>query len=387
MRRAIAGRLAEEEAVVIIDQPVSVVREKRVLPLDRRWKPVEDFEACWHYRPLHYPQRLPGMGKIIRLINRRRLRRELDERVPGYARRIICYDSPTQDHLVGNLGEDVNVYLAIDDRTLTVGGDAIPGEIEAERVLLGKVDKVICVSDVLAGILRSRMPGGRDLPVYVLPNGYDERVFDPERKFPEPPILANISRPRVLVTGHVSERIDWDGVAGAVNLRPNWTWVFVGPADPELPKKVVELSYHTAKRGNDGDSPRIVWRDAVPLEEIPALIGHADACAVPFRLNAFTRASSPLKAVEYLAMGAPVLSTRVPSLERYRDAIEWVDEADGDSYARALDKFMQAATDQRMRVSRRMAVAEDSWQVRTEQFKRIVLDRRRFNLTNNLSAV
>jgi teichuronic acid biosynthesis glycosyltransferase TuaH len=219
------------------------------------------------------------------------------------------------------------------------------------------------------------MSSGRNLAVHVLPNGYDERLFDPERKFPELPILAGIRRPRILVTGHVSERIDWDGVANAIKERPNWTWVFVGPADPEIPKKIVQLSIQTDNRSNREDSPRIVWHDAVPLKEVPALIDHCDACAVPYRLNAFTRASSPLKAIEYLAMGAPVLSTRVPSLERYRNAIEWVDEGDGDSYGRALDKLLQQAKKQGIRASRRLAVAEDSWRVRTDQFKRIVLDR------------
>ena len=111
MRRAAAERLAEEETVVTIDQPVSVLGEKRIPSLERRSKKIEDFTACWLYRPLHYPQRFRGFGKIMKRINRGQLRRELDELVPRDTRRIICYDSPTQNHLVGKLGEDVNVYL------------------------------------------------------------------------------------------------------------------------------------------------------------------------------------------------------------------------------------------------------------------------------------
>ena len=374
MRRAAAERLAEEETVVTIDQPVSVLGEKRIPPLERRSKKIEEFKACWHYRPLHYPEQFRGFGKIIRRINRGQLRRELDELVPRDTRRIICYDSPTQNHLVGKLGEDVNVYLAIDDRTLTVGGDVIAGEIEAERALLGKVDKVICVSEVLAGVLRSRIPGGRRLPVHVLSNGYDERLFDPERKLPEPPLLVGIPRPRIVVTGHVSERIDWEGVAGAVNARPNWTWVFVGPADPEIPKKIGQFSVPTTNRSNGEDSPRILWRGAVPVEEVPAWIGHSDACAVPYRLNAFTRASSPLKAIEYLAMGVPVISTRVPSLEQYAGAIQWIEEGDGDSYARGLDKIMVTRDDAARSAARRAAVTNESWAIKMNHFRKMVLN-------------
>ena len=363
MRRALAERLAEKESVVIVDRPVSVLRDREAPALKLRCRRVAGFEACWHYRALHYPERFLLLGQILKLLNRRRLERELDQLLPRDTKRVVCYDSPTQDHLVGKLSEDISIYLAIDDKTLTVWGGPILGELEAEKRLLNKVDKAVCVSEPLAEVLRSRVPIGRTLPIHVLPNGYNERIFDANRKYTEPAPLVDIPRPRIVVAGHVSERIDWKGIASAIKARPNWSWVFVGPADPGMKEKI-----ETMLKGHG------FYQVPVPVEEVPAWISHCDACAVPYRLNSFTRASHPLKATEYLAMGAPVLSTRIPSLERYGEAIEWVNEGDGESYARALDKLTSNLSNQRLKDPRRQVVAEDSWKVRVNQFREIVFN-------------
>jgi UDP-galactopyranose mutase len=263
---------------------------------------------------------------------------------------------------VKRLREDVSIYLAIDDRTLTVTGLPVKGELKAEQKLLGKVDKLICVSESLADTLRSRAPSGHTLPIHVLPNGYDERLFDPEVECHEPAFLKNIPRPRLLVSGHISERIDWDGIAQAAQLRPQWNWVFVGPADAGMAKKILNM---LGKRG--------FCHPQIALADVPAWIRHCDACAVPYRLNDFTRASSPLKAIEYLAMGAPVVSTRVPSLGLYGDEILWVGENDGTSYAKALDKCIDVEASAGRRQARMHATANESWKIKAGHFRKMVL--------------
>jgi glycosyltransferase involved in cell wall biosynthesis len=362
MRRAVAERFAETEPVIIVDHPLSLARDRKAPSLKARCEHLPGVEGCWQYRPLHYPERLPIVGKIGRLLNRRILQRELNCLLPPEAKRIVCYDSPTQDCLVGKLGEDLSVYLAIDDRTITVEGIPIPGEMEAEKRLLGKVDKVICVSEILAHVLSSRIPDGRVLSIHVLPNGYDERIFDPDREYPEPSILKKVTRPRILIAGHVSARMDWEGMGRVAKARPNWTWIFLGPAELGMKERISELL------GEKG-----IYRPAIPIKEVPAWIAHSDACAVPYRLNAFTIPSCPLKAIEYLAMGAPVLSTRVPALIRYGHAIKWVEEGNSENYAKVLDELLFIARSPNEVRRRREAVAGDSWASRLEQIQKIVL--------------
>jgi glycosyltransferase involved in cell wall biosynthesis len=360
MRRALAERLAEKDSVLIVEQPISAFRDRELPTFHNRCQYLPGVHGAWYYKPLHFPERVFGLGKILRQLNQRRLRQELNQLLPRGGKRIVCYDSPTQDQLVGRLREDVSIYLAIDDRTITVWGDPIPGEIEAERRLLGKIDKVVCISDPLADIIRSRMPAGRSVPMRVLPNGYDERIFNPEKNYPEPSHLAHVPRPRVLVAGHISERIDWEGIRAAVKVRPEWKWVFVGPTENGVMERINTI---------DGT---IFYHPPIPVKEVPAWITHCNACAVPYRLNSFTIASHPLKAMEYLAMGAPVLGTRIPSLERYDRVIEWVNEGDGESYGIALNELEKQSENREVGVLRRKAVALDSWENRVNQFIQIV---------------
>ncbi|HME43772.1 MAG TPA: glycosyltransferase [Syntrophorhabdales bacterium] len=289
------------------------------------------------------------------------LERELDRLVPPSQPRVVCYDSPSQYYLAKELHDDISVYVAIDDRTLRVTGVPIKGEIEAEKKLLQRVDKIVCVSETLAETLSSRIPSSHTKPVHVLSNGYDERMFDPQQNYSEPEILKRIPRPRVLVAGHVSNRIDWEGIRRASVLRPQWTWVFLGPTDPGME----EIISHDLREHR-------FWHPQVPLVNVPAWIRHCDACAVPYRLNAFTRASSPLKAIEYLAMGAFLLSTRVPALEQYKDVTSWVEEGNGATYASALDKAISQASDPLHVAASILAVRNDSWEKKAEQFKEIV---------------
>ena len=361
IRRVLAERITKAEQVIVVDRPVSVLRDRKAPLLKARCNHLPGVEGCWEYRPLHYPERLPGIGRVLKLLNRRHIQRELNQLLLPNAKRIVCFDSPTQEYLAGKLGEDLSIYLAIDDLTITVTGESIEGELDAERKLLSKVHLVICVSDVLAQRLRERSPSSEKPPIRVLPNGYDERIFDSNGNYPEPNVLLRIPRPRILVAGHISERIDWDGIIGASQLRTPWAWIFVGPANNAMKEKIV------SRLGQHG-----FYHPPISIHDVPAWIQHCDACVVPYRLNSFTRASHPLKANEYLAMGAPVLSTRIPSLERYGEAIEWVNEGDGDSYARALDKLTSNLRNQRLKDLRRQAVAEDSWKIRLHQFREIV---------------
>jgi glycosyltransferase involved in cell wall biosynthesis len=363
LQRALAERIGEKEKVILVNLAVSVHRERFIPALHARALPLQGNKNIIHYRPLHFPEELPVVGRIFKALNEKLIQREIDKLLPPQMDRTVCYDSPSQYPLVRKFRERQSVYLAIDDRTLTVSGDRISGEVEAESRLLGKVDRVICVIEALAKTLKSRTPQGRTPPIFVLPNGYDERIFDSSMNYAEADFLKNVPRPRILIAGHVSERIDWDGIAAGSLLRPDWTWIFLGPADSGMKERI------SNRLGNNG-----FYHSPISIQDVPAWIHHCDACGVPYRLNRFTLASHPLKAIEYLAMGAPVLSTRIPSLETYNWGIEWVNEGDGESYARTLDKFANITGSQEICSLRRLAVSGNSLGARVDHFRKIVFD-------------
>jgi glycosyltransferase involved in cell wall biosynthesis len=358
LRRILAEYLGESSSVILVTKSISALRRPHLLFSERRSSIPGQVKE---YRPLHTPERIPGLRRFLLSLNQKRFLREMVsfcQRAPA----VVCYDSPTQYPLVKRLGEKLSIYLAVDDRTLTVEGERIPGELEAEKILLGRVDMVICISQVLAARLRTRIPLGYNPPIHALPNGYDKKIFNIERNYPEPPFLVGVPRPRILVAGHISERIDWDGLSSLTPDGAKWKWVFLGPADEGMKKKIARIF---AKRG--------FYHPSVPANNVPAWICHCDASAVPYRLNDFTLASHPLKAMEYLAMGKPVLCTRVPSLEGYSEVVEWVEEGVGQSYSQALERIIRHNGNREMETMRIRAVANDSWDARVDQFSKIVL--------------
>ena len=371
----LAERLAKNETVVIVNRAFSLLRGRRIPPLEERCVYFQDSNSACRYRPLHLPQGIPGLEKLFQSLNIRHLRQEINQLLPHDSMRIACFDVPTQDMLAGRLRESLRVYIAQDDLTVTLSGKEIAGELAAERRLLPKVDLVVCVSETLAGRIKERVPSPDTPPILVLPNGYDEGVFTPHREWKEPEDLGSLRKPRILVAGTLSERIDWEGIARASKLRPHWTWMFVGPGDRESREKL------TALLRSQG-----FYHPAVPMEEVPAWIDHCEVTAIPYRLNSFTAASNPVKAIEYLAMGAPVLSTRVPSLMRFGSLIEWVNEGDGESYARALDRVAEKPSTPHTKARRHALVAGESRQARFDQFREAVLSHREWRMGEAASA-
>lgn len=360
VRRTVAEQLSEKDSVLLVEGFISGLRQPAFLRLRKRFNTKT--VSLMNYLYFHTPERIPVVKPLLMSLNRRRLICEVKELL-GHPPTVVCYDSPTQFHLVRSFGEEISVYVAVDDRTVTVTGDPVKGELEAEKKLLSKIDLVVCVSEPLANALRERIPKGRKVPVHILPNGYDAQVFDPNRLWPEPKEINLLPKPRLLVAGHISDRIDWKGIREASRMRPEWTWVFVGPPDPGIREKI---SYDLGSQG--------FWHPPVPLEDIPAWIQNCDACAVPYRLNSFTLASSPLKAIEYLAMEAPVLSTRIPALQHYGNVIHWIDEGCSKSYVQGLDKALEEKRDPGRMKARSMAVTNDSWAEKAETFKTLVLN-------------
>lgn len=110
-------------------------------------------------------------------------------------------------------------------------------------------------------------------------------------------------RPRIGFIGVIDERLDIGLLAEMATLRPDWSFVMVGP--------VVKIS--------DDDLPRldnIEYLGQRGYDELPEILAGWDAGMLPFALNESTRYISPTKTPEYLAAGLPVVSTPIRDVVR-----------------------------------------------------------------------
>ncbi len=98
-----------------------------------------------------------------------------------------------------------------------------------------------------------------------------------------------------------------------------------------------------------------------PYGDLPACLSRFDVCIIPFKINAVTAATDPVKFYEYIAGGKPVVSTRLPELESYRDVVYLADGPE--DFTKLLDTAV--AEDNLERIEQRQAVAsENSWTAR-----------------------
>ncbi len=63
MRKAVSMRIAESEPVVVVEQPVSALRDRRLPSFANRQQVIHGVTGSFLYRPLHLPQELPDLWR------------------------------------------------------------------------------------------------------------------------------------------------------------------------------------------------------------------------------------------------------------------------------------------------------------------------------------
>jgi UDP-galactopyranose mutase len=127
----------------------------------------------------------------------------------------------------------------------------------------------------------------------------------------DPADQEELSRPRLGFFGVIDERFDVDLLDRIAGMRPDWSFVMVGPVvkiDPaDLPKR-----------------PNIHYLGGKKYEQLPAYLSGWDVALMPFAMNESTQFISPTKTPEYLAGGKPVVSTPIKDVVRHYGQLEGV---------------------------------------------------------------
>jgi len=170
-------------------------------------------------------------------------------------------------------------------------------------------DAVLTVSDTLTDRLAATgVPRERLHPIYY---GYDAKAF-PYRE----EVVARRSEapPTLLMHGsfdqHHLGRIGLEAMVRVAAERPDARFEFVGPDTPAWRR----FHREAQRRGFAG---RVQHTGFVAYAEIAPRLARATVGMVPYEESAGTHCAFVAKAVEYLAVGLPVVSTPLDSLRRY----------------------------------------------------------------------
>lgn len=169
-----------------------------------------------------------------------------------------------------------------------------------DEVMVEQADLIICVSKPLFRYYQSKASH----KVHYLPHGVDfEHFASHEYKPQQPPLeLRNIPHPIIGYYGTLTEANDIELLQHCVKHRPEWSFVLVG--------NITEGDYRSVLA-----FPNVHALGYKPYEELPAYAACFDVCILFWKVYDWIQFCSPLKTKEYLALGKPVVSVRIPEIE------------------------------------------------------------------------
>lgn len=162
-----------------------------------------------------------------------------------------------------------------------------------EPVLMRKSDVVLCNSlDFTKRALQYNANS------FYIGNGFDAAQFSEPISSNIPDDLDHIPHPRIGYVGAlITLRLDLVLLLELAKARPQWSFVLIGREDNDFLKSELH------------DLPNVFFLGYKHTVNVPQYIANLDVCINPQQLNEITRGNFPLKILEYLALGKPIVAT------------------------------------------------------------------------------
>jgi len=290
------SRFAREMCVIYWEEPVDI-GPKETAFLQVRESP--DASGVRIVVP-HLPQGMPEAAREAAL------KRLLDAHVSTIRGPLITwYYTPMMLPFSRHIDADITVFDAMDE--LSKFKFAPTKLLELEQELIDRSDIVFTGGSSLYEAKKDRHHS-----VHCFPSSVDRAHFCKARarQF-DPADQEDLPRPRLGFYGVIDERFDVDLLDKVAAMRPNWSFVMVGP--------VVKISAEDLPKRHN-----IHYLGGKTYDQLPAYLSGWDVALMPFAMNESTQFISPTKTPEYLAGGKPVVSTPIKDVVRHYGHLEGV---------------------------------------------------------------
>ena len=197
-------------------------------------------------------------------------------------------------------------YDAIDDWNTSLGKSWYLDSIE--KAVIDRAHVLIATARPLADQLERKAKRG----VHLLPNAVDLQLFDRTLQYERPRDMPLCDRSAIYVGALWGEWFDWDLLQQLANSLPSTSFVIVGDYRGQCISPPDNLHFLGLKS----------------QREVPAYLAHAQVGIIPWRLCAISRATSPIKAYEYLAMGLPIVAPDLGALPELPQVFRSADHSD-----------------------------------------------------------
>ena len=263
-------------------------------------------------RVLKLPLQIPGSRQIQLLGATNGLRfawavnRELQ--ASGWSDYVAWCRVPNAFHTLRHLKPSAVVYDVTDDYELYARSQTEKTLTrQLEQKLLRRANQVFTTTT----ILRDKFSGLAQ-KIDVIPNGVDSVFFEEPVEETDP--LPSTPRPRIGFVGLVARWMDFELLRKLASRWPGQV-VIVGPVQAE-----VEPIFRSI-RG-------IVHVPKVAHLEVPRYLRAFDVCIMPHIVSELRHRADPLKVIEYLAVGKPIVSVALRPLIEMNSLVDLADNHD-----------------------------------------------------------
>jgi glycosyltransferase involved in cell wall biosynthesis len=224
----------------------------------------------------------------------------------GFKKPLLYIAFPTEEYAMAARSMDsAAVIYDVHDRFMEHEGSWF----DVHFAVLKCTDAVFTNSRVIESELRALHDR-----VFFHPHGVDTDLFKLGNGCAPPTALDGLAKPLIGLVGSLGSQIDWSLLDGLAALRKGWSFVFVGPLIDHAVRENPSFQSLCARA-----NVRFVPKQ--PHRSIPGFISAFDACILPYVKNWFTMGVNPLKLLEYLACGKPVVCSPIPSAYAFADYI------------------------------------------------------------------
>lgn len=218
--------------------------------------------------------------------------------------------------------------------------------------LLKDATLVIASSHRLAEKARLLRPDVAECPSGV-DHAFFARCLKEELSIPSDlePLLEQ-GRPLIGYHGAMARWLDYDLLIKLARGFSEWNFVLIGTDhDRSL------FASGVLKERN------IRWLGPKRYELLPNYVQRLDVGLIPFRITSLTLAVSPLKLLEYLAAGKPVVSVDLPECRKYEGVLVAENE---DDFMRLVGLAQESSRDHDAQLARSRGVSGEDWTRRAE---------------------
>ncbi|MEA1927709.1 MAG: glycosyltransferase, partial [Candidatus Auribacterota bacterium] len=263
--------------------------------------------------------------------------------------------------IVNRLGGELKLYDCVDNHA---GYALFHQNLKSSRRIEVREQALMKAVDILINLSRpSHERNQTACPrAYHVSTGVEFELFNrgADNNLPLPPDLMSVPAPRAGFIGSISlYRFDADLISYVAQKMPRLSIVLIGRTE-DIP----------AIRAL-GSLPHVYFLGHKPYDLLPDYLRGFDLCLGPYPLNPHTNYISPLKFLEYLAAGKPVVSTPIAELVSggFSDLISIAENRE--EFVSLIQHHL-TADDPEEKFRRIEYARRNTWEKRTERILKII---------------